>query len=224
MPAQNSSDARSAPLDREPLSLTFDDGPDARWTRDVLRALERARARATFFMLGERVDAAPDVVRAVLAAGHDVQLHGYRHLRHSELDEPELRRDTTLAIAALARVGVRPTRWRTPWGVRSPATALLAARHGLTLVDWSIDTHDWRGDAADTMLALVRPRLGEGGVVLMHDAIGPGALRGGCANTVELIEPLIEAARAIGTRVGTLACTDAVPVLAPASMLVEAAR
>ncbi len=187
------------------LSLTFDDGPDKHWTYEVLAALERCGARATFFVLGERVLAAPDTVRDVLRAGHDVQLHGHRHLRHSEHDEREIEHDTQLALAALAGVGVRPTHWRTPWGVRTAATDAVAERHGLTLVGWTLDTHDWRGDLASAMFARARSQLRPGAVVLMHDALGPGALRAGCHGTVELIEPLVIAARASGLRIEPVA-------------------
>jgi peptidoglycan/xylan/chitin deacetylase (PgdA/CDA1 family) len=185
--------------------LTFDDGPDERWTPRVLEQLERCRARATFFVLGERVEAAPAVVRAVLDAGHEVQLHGYRHVRH-RLAEEQIELDTRAALDALAQVGVRPTRWRTPWGVVTSASERVAARHGLDLVHWTIDTHDWRGDPAPRMLAHARARLSEGAVVLMHDGLGPGALRSGCLNTLELLAPLIAAARARG-----LAPSAAVP-------------
>jgi peptidoglycan-N-acetylglucosamine deacetylase len=187
------------------LSLTFDDGPDERWTPAVLDALARCGATATFFMLGERVLAEPETVRAVCAGGHDVQLHGHRHTRHSELDEREIELDARLAIEALASVDVRPTLWRTPWGVRTPATAAVAGRIGLTLLDWTLDTHDWRGDPASAMFARARHQLRPGTVVLMHDALGPGARRAGCHNTVELIEPLVLAARARGLRVQPLA-------------------
>jgi peptidoglycan/xylan/chitin deacetylase (PgdA/CDA1 family) len=191
------------------LSLTFDDGPDEHWTRAVLHALARCRVRATFFMLGERVQAAPMVARAVVRAGHDVQLHAHRHVRHSELGAADIEFDTQRAIDALATLGVRPTHWRTPWGVRTGATETVAARRCLTLVDWTIDTHDWRGDRASAMLAAARPKLTGAAVVLMHDALGPGALRAGCENTVELIEPLVDAARSRGMRVGSIACADA---------------
>jgi peptidoglycan/xylan/chitin deacetylase (PgdA/CDA1 family) len=178
--------------------LTFDDGPDERWTLRVLEELERCRARATFFVLGERVEAAPAVARAAVDAGHEVQLHGYRHLRHSQLTEEEIELDTRAALDALAQVGVRPTRWRTPWGITTPASELVAARHGLMLVHWTIDTHDWRGDPALAMLARARRQLAPGAVVLMHDGLGPGAVRSGCENTVELLAPLVAAAHARG--------------------------
>jgi peptidoglycan/xylan/chitin deacetylase (PgdA/CDA1 family) len=184
------------PFPRSPIGLTFDDGPDERWTLRVLEELALRGVVATFFVLGERVEAIPAVVRAVIDAGHEVQLHGHRHLRHSELTEEEIELDTRAALDALAHVGVRPTRWRTPWGIATPASERVAARHRLTLVHWTIDTHDWRGDPALAMLARARRALVPGAVVLMHDGLGPGAMRSGCENTVELLAPLIAAARA----------------------------
>jgi peptidoglycan/xylan/chitin deacetylase (PgdA/CDA1 family) len=186
------------PFARSPIGLTFDDGPDERWTLRVLEELELCRVRATFFVLGERVEATPGVVRTMVDAGHEVQLHGHRHLRHSQLTEEEIELDTRAALETLAQVGVRPTRWRAPWGIATTASERVAARHGLTLVHWTIDTHDWRGDPAHAMLARAREQLAAGAVVLMHDGLGPGAMRSGCENTVELLAPLIAAARARG--------------------------
>jgi peptidoglycan/xylan/chitin deacetylase (PgdA/CDA1 family) len=109
VPDRFDQELRNAGLDEQgtpvsgALALTFDDGPDACSTPRVLASLERLDAGATFFMLGERVEAAPDVARSVLAAGGDVQLHGYRHLRHSELDEREIEDDTCAALAGARR-------------------------------------------------------------------------------------------------------------------------
>jgi peptidoglycan-N-acetylglucosamine deacetylase len=178
------------------LSLTFDDGPDETWTPLVLEQLEHCKATATFFMVGVRVLVAPAVARTVIAAGHEVQLHCHHHIRHTELTETDLQLDTELALAALASVGVRPLLWRTPWGVATRASRRVAERMGLRLVRWSIDTHDWRGDDAGRMLAQVRPRLADRATVLMHDALGPGARRSGCQNTLALLPPLTAAARA----------------------------
>ena len=186
------------------LSLTFDDGPDARWTRGVLEALRAAETRATFFMVGQRVRAAPEAALAVLDAGHEVQLHCERHVRHSELSEAQIERDTNAGLQSLAAMGVRPTCWRTPWGLRTRASERVARSHRLRLVDWTIDTHDWRGDAPAAMLAAARGLLSDRAVVLMHDALGPGALRAGCDNTLDLIEPLVSLAREQGFAVMAL--------------------
>jgi peptidoglycan/xylan/chitin deacetylase (PgdA/CDA1 family) len=191
------------------LSLTFDDGPAEVATRGVLKTLQECDVQATFFMVGERVRAAPSLARAVLDAGHEVQLHCDRHVRHTELSESEIERDTTAALETFAAIGVRPTHWRTPWGVRTAATASVAHRHRLTLVGWTIDTHDWRGDPAPAMLARARSFLAGGGIVLMHDALGPGALRAGCENTIGLLAPLIALAHAEGLGVGPLSLANA---------------
>ncbi len=183
---------------RGALSLTFDDGPDERWTPRVLEQLARCEVTATFFMVGERVRAHPDLARTVLAAGHEIQLHCDRHVRHTELTEPELQLDTEMALDALATVDVRPQLWRAPWGICTDASVRAAAQVGLRLVRWSIDTHDWRGDQPHEMLAAVHDQLADGGAVLMHDAIGPGARRAGCQNTVALLPALAAAARAHG--------------------------
>jgi peptidoglycan/xylan/chitin deacetylase (PgdA/CDA1 family) len=180
------------------LSLTFDDGPDPTWTPQILRQLERCSAAATFFVVGERVLAQPDLARKVIAAGHDIQLHCHRHIRHTELTEAELQHDSELALAALESIGLRPRLWRAPWGVCTEATRRVAGRLGLQLVRWSIDTHDWRGDEPQAMLDHACPRLADGGAVLMHDALGPGARRAGCQNTLVLVAQLAAAARAHG--------------------------
>ncbi len=172
------------------ISLTFDDGPDETWTPRVLAELERCEARASFFLIGERLRAAPEVAREVIDAGHEIGLHCDRHLRHSDLDESEIEADTIAGLASLAELGLSPRHWRTPWGVQTPASARVAARHGLKLVHWSIDTHDWRGDTSTAMLEAAAEDLEDGAIVLMHDGLGPGARRDGCANTVELLAPL----------------------------------
>lgn len=180
------------------ISITFDDGPDPEWTRKVLAELRRCAARATFFVLGERARATPELLRLAIEDGHEVALHGHRHIRHTDLSEQEIEADTGEALEGLAAAGVRPTRWRTPWGICTPASVAVAERNGLELVHWTVDTHDWRGDSPWQVLSLAARDLHHGAVVLMHDALGPGAARAGCQSTVELISPLCALARARG--------------------------
>jgi peptidoglycan-N-acetylglucosamine deacetylase len=185
------------------LNLTFDDGPDRVWTRRMMLALRRNDVRGTFFMVGERVLAEPIVACEVLEQGHQIQLHCHRHVRHTELSGSEIERDAWDALAALAEIGVEPTRWRTPWGVVTADSEAVAARLGLRLIGWDHDTHDWRGDSPARMMAALGPRLSLGGSVLMHDGLGPGATRSDCSNTLGLLDPLIEAARTARLLVST---------------------
>jgi peptidoglycan-N-acetylglucosamine deacetylase len=185
-------------------ALTFDDGPDPVWTPRMLEALEVAGARGTFFVIASRAAEHPDLVEAALAAGHEVELHCDRHLRHTETPRTEIERDTDAALATLGCLGVDPQRWRVPWGMEAPWTREVAAAQGLELVGWSIDTQDWRGVGAAEMLASARPRLKPGAVVLMHDALGPGAEREGCEESVKLVPTLVEAIRERGLEAGPL--------------------
>ncbi|MGX6448147.1 polysaccharide deacetylase family protein, partial [Patulibacter sp. S7RM1-6] len=169
------------------LHLTFDDGPCPVWTPRVLEALAAHDARATFFVLGSAARRAPELVSATLAAGHRVELHADAHVRHSARTRAEIADDADRALATLAALDVAPRWWRTPWGVATDDTRAVAADRGLELVRWGADTHDWRGDAPETMLAAVARDVPDGGVVLAHDALGPGARRAGCAATVALV-------------------------------------
>jgi peptidoglycan/xylan/chitin deacetylase (PgdA/CDA1 family) len=186
------------------VALTFDDGPDPRWTPRVLDALGEVGAAATFFVVAPRVRRWPELVRRALAEGHRVEPHCAGHVRHSELDRAGISADTAATLDTLAELGVEARLWRPPWGVRTPDTEEVARDYGLQLVGWTHDTHDWRGDAASRMLAAVRPGLGPGSVVLMHDGLGPGARRTGCRETVALIRPLVDHVRALGCEPATL--------------------
>lgn len=171
-----------------PLHLTFDDGPSPDWTPQVLAALEAAGARATFFVLGGAVREHPGLIASMVDAGHRVELHAEVHERHDRLTTDAIREDARTALAALSAAGTGTTRWwRTPWGRVTDGTLDVAGELGLALVGWDADTHDWRGDPAEAMRAAIERDAAGGGIVLAHDALGPGATREGCAETVALV-------------------------------------
>jgi peptidoglycan/xylan/chitin deacetylase (PgdA/CDA1 family) len=166
------------------LELTFDDGPDPIWTPAVLAALRGSPLRATFFVVATRVGEHPELVAAVRAAGHTVELHCHHDVRHTDVDRATIERDTDRALTVLNEAGIQPRRWRTPDGLIAPWTPEIAAAHRLELCGWDVDTHDWRGHRAEAMLAAAGPSLRPGAVVLLHDGRGPGDLRDGCEETV----------------------------------------
>jgi peptidoglycan/xylan/chitin deacetylase (PgdA/CDA1 family) len=187
------------------LALTFDDGPDPIWTPAVLDALAGAGATATFFVLGPRAAAHPGLVRRIVAEGHEVGVHAHEHVRHTDRDAADGEADLDRALGVLAGLDVRPRLWRTPWGVEAPWTRPAAAARDLEVLGWSADTHDWRGDRAPEMLAAIDAGVAPGAVVLAHDALGPGARRTGCEETVALVGPLVALARSRGLEPGAVA-------------------
>lgn len=187
------------------LAFTFDDGPDSEWTPQLLDLLESVGARATFFPIASRAAAQPELVERTLRGGHTVGLHCHEHVRHSVRDREWLQRDTREALRLLASVGVRPTLWRTPWGDTAGFSPQVAAEHGLRIVGWTVDTHDWRGDSAEMMLGATREKLAAGAIVLAHDGIGPGAQRDGAAETVRYVQRAAELAQRDGLAMEALA-------------------
>jgi peptidoglycan/xylan/chitin deacetylase (PgdA/CDA1 family) len=187
------------------VALTFDDGPDPVGTEAVLDALALRGAVATFFVQGRSVDLHPGLIRSIVEAGHEVGLHCFDHTRHSAMTPGEIRADIDAGLAALARLEIRPTAWRTPWGDTSDATGAVAEEFGLELWGWSRDTHDWRGDTSEQMLeVLAQAGIKAGDVILMHDGLGPGARREDCLQTVRLADALLALIEEEGLRLTTL--------------------
>lgn len=173
------------------VALTFDDGPDPVWTQRVLDALGTAGARATFFVVAPRAEQNSELLDRTVEDGHEVAFHCTEHRRHDGLTVGEIRADARAGLDVLQRLGHEPKDWRVPWGLVTRATEEVAGELGLRLVGWTVDSEDWRGDPPEQMLARMERGLEDGAVVLMHDGLGPGATRDGCAETVALVEPLI---------------------------------
>jgi peptidoglycan/xylan/chitin deacetylase (PgdA/CDA1 family) len=163
----------------------------------VLDELDRIGAPATFFVLASRAACYPELLDRMVGSGHELAFHGNLHLRHDTHAAAAIDTDTAEGLKLLARH--RPRLWRTPHGVVGPTTQETARRFGLELVGWSADTVDWEADQTpDSMLRRVEGLLAPGAIVLMHDAIGPGARRQDPSPTVALIDPLVAAIRARG--------------------------
>jgi peptidoglycan/xylan/chitin deacetylase (PgdA/CDA1 family) len=177
------------------LALTFDDGPDPEGTALILNALARADARATFFVIAPRAADHPELIARIADEGHEIGLHCDQHVRHSERDASWCRADTDRALSTLQGLGVTPGLWRTPWGETAPWTADVAREHGLALVGWTADTHDWRGDSAQEMFAATESALTADAIVLAHDGIGPGAAREDVRHTAQYVTRVADHAR-----------------------------
>jgi peptidoglycan-N-acetylglucosamine deacetylase len=155
----------------EGVVLTFDDGPDQDATPTVLDALDAAGARATFFVVGEQVEADPALAREIAQRGHDVQLHGYGHVAHDLLSPNEARSDLERGARALRDATGQDARfYRPPYGRFSPGSYDACGALGLEAVYWSAWGTDWETISPQRIAELVVPDLSAGAVVLLHDS------------------------------------------------------
>lgn len=165
---------------RGAIALTFDDGPDPEQTPWVLDQLDRAGARATFFLIGAQVAREPRLAREIVARGHAVENHSYAHAPLSGFWGPRRwRRDLSAAQAAIEdATGVTPLFFRPPFGVRTPLIEPALAACGLHNVMWSARAFDTVvRDPLRVANSLAR-QLTPGAIALLHDGVAVRRRRG----------------------------------------------
>jgi peptidoglycan/xylan/chitin deacetylase (PgdA/CDA1 family) len=157
---------------RDPVvGLTFDDGPDPVSTSGVLDVLARHRALATFFVLVDRAEAHPQLIRRMLAEGHDVGLHGLDHQRLTRMERRAVAEHIESGLGRLTAVSGRKPRWfRPPYGSQSLRSYVAARRCGMDVVVWSADCEDWVQRPEEEIARQAVDAARPGGVLLVHDA------------------------------------------------------
>ncbi len=153
------------------VALTFDDGPDPEVTPKVLDLLEERGARASFFVIGKRVEAHPDLAAEIVRRGHTVENHTYRHRHDFSLRGPRaLDREVTAAQEAIAQAtGRYPTWFRAPAGLRGVFLESVLARHGLSLAAWTRRAYDTVVRDPQKIVESLGRGLAAGDVLLLHD-------------------------------------------------------
>ena len=173
------------------VALSFDDGPDPEVTPGVLDALAAHGARATFFTIGRSLSAQPLLAQRIVRDGHELGNHSWAHSRlqnfyrrRRQLTEIDRGAQAIRAVVP----GDGPPLYRPPMGLQSPVMAAVARRLGLTVVAWSLHSHDTRGHDAAWIARRVLDRVKAGDIVLMHDGHDrPGSHRPACARALPLI-------------------------------------
>ena len=187
------------------VALTFDDGPHPASTPWFVDSLAAAGVRATFFLLGAMLARAPDLGRDLVAAGHEVAVHGWTHrnllLRGPAATYRDLARTRDLIADT---TGQAPRFFRPAYGVLSAPALLAAHRLGLEPVLWTCWGRDWmRSATPQSILDTLRRDLAAGGTVLLHDADccrAPGSWR----STLAALPGLLDECARRGLRIGPL--------------------
>lgn len=154
------------------VALTFDDGPDPAGTPRVLELLDRAGQHATFFCIGKRAEAHPDLIAEIRRRGHGIENHSYGHPNGFALHGPRLMmREVERAQDAIERSGGgRPRYFRAPAGIQNPWLASVLIDAHLSLVSWTRRGFDTVSrDGSRIAARLIGGGLRAGDVLLLHD-------------------------------------------------------
>ncbi len=187
-------------------ALTFDDGPDPRWTPKVLDVLAQEHVPGTFFVIGERLVEHPGLARRILSQGGELGVHTYRHLEISSQSRADLQRDLRLTqLAIVGATGRCTSLFRPPFitdrsnvGLRQYGALALASQDGYVTVLADRDSTDWSRPGAAVLALRSMPESGAGAIIELHDGGGDRA------QTVAGLRMLIRALRESGYQFETV--------------------
>lgn len=183
--------------------LTFDDGPDPRWTPRILDILKEKNAPATFFILGQQAENYPGLVQRIVAEGHEIGSHTYTHVNLSLCDDERVRIELNATQRLLQTItGHSTTLFRPPYNADSrpneisELTPLLLAQDldYLTVLE-SIDPQDYELPGVDAIVQKIKQQRRNGSVILLHDAGGDRS------QTVAALPKIIDYLRSRGDQI-----------------------
>ncbi|MFF8275817.1 polysaccharide deacetylase family protein [Streptomyces lateritius] len=155
------------------MVLTFDDGPDPRYTPAILATLRRHGCRAMFFVCGEMAVENQDLVREMAADGHVVGNHSWSHPLIPKLRPSRIREELGSTSDLVEKIlGSAPLWYRAPFGAWNRHSFEIGAELGMEPLAWTVDTLDWKEPGTDSIVRRVLDGAAPGVVVLSHDAGG----------------------------------------------------
>lgn len=187
-----------APKKPDEIALTFDDGPNPRWTPQLLDILAQRNVRATFFLIGQFAATQHALVRRTHEAGHLIGNHTWTHPNLARTSTSSTREELTRTSAELEQIIGAPIRYfRPPYGIRRPATLQIARELGLIPVTWNIIGNDWNAPSAQQIIDRVNRRMARNALggratnLVLHDG-GHLSLEADRSRTVAAARTLLE--------------------------------
>jgi cellulose synthase/poly-beta-1,6-N-acetylglucosamine synthase-like glycosyltransferase/peptidoglycan/xylan/chitin deacetylase (PgdA/CDA1 family) len=187
---------------KKQIALTFDDGPDERYTTTILDILRRYQVPATFFIVGLNGDLYPEVLSRIVEEGHEIGNHTFTHPNVAFISPQQLRLEINATERLLeSRLGIRSVLFRPPYAEdvepENPEQVkplLFTSEHGYYTIGMQIDPSDWQNPGVEQIVQRTIDGAvnGEGHVVLLHDSGGDRS------QTVAALPQIIEGLRARG--------------------------
>ena len=180
------------PTDQKRIALTFDDGPDPRFTEDVLNVLNQYNVSGTFFLMGSRAIAYPEIVERINNEGHVIGNHTYFHPNLvKEADIPTLEREVIRTENTLNDIiDYRTSLFRPPYGFLYNELVEKLAEMQYLIIGWSVDSLDWEEDPPEVIASTVLDNIHPGAIILMHDGADWDGDR---TNTIAALRQIIPA-------------------------------
>lgn len=155
------------------VALTFDDGPNAVYTPQVLQILDHYSIEATFFVIGANVERHPEIARLIVEHGDQIANHSESHSNYLPYWTPgqivKDYRNTQKAIRDAT--GLTPRFYRAPHGRISPWMRWCLRRQGLVMVGWDCSVSDWKNPGVDKLISRVLDETHSGSIILLHDGL-----------------------------------------------------
>ncbi len=167
------------------VALTFDDGPNARYTPLLLEGLRKRNIHATFFLLGENIPENEELLLRMQEDGHLIGCHTWSHVQLDKISPSRASREILKTNSLIYHItGTYPTCLRPPYGAWKKDLELPVT---MLPVFWDVDTLDWQSQNPESILDIVRQNVQDGSIILMHDSYD-SSVRAALAITDELTE------------------------------------
>ena len=167
------------------VALTFDDGPNAKYTPLLLEGLRKRNIHATFFLLGENILKNEELLLRMQKDGHLIGCHTWSHVQLDKISPSRASREILKTNSLIYHItGTYPTCLRPPYGAWKKDLELPVT---MLPVFWDVDTLDWQSQNPESILDIVRKNVQDGSIILMHDSYD-SSVRAALAITDELTE------------------------------------
>lgn len=160
---------------RQVVALTFDDGPHETWTPQFLDLLKKKKVKATFCLVGERIEAHRDIARRIVDEGHQLCNHTVSHdASLGEAPRERIEEEIGGAVRLFTTEGLpKPGYYRPPGGSLSDEVREVAWSYDEHVIYWKVDTDDWRSDATlSGIMETLDREVAPGAIILLHDGGG----------------------------------------------------
>lgn len=180
-------------LEKRQVALTFDDGPDIRFTPQVLDVLGAYQAKATFFLMGARAAEHTSIVERIHVESHAIGNHTYWHPNLVEESLERVRWEVTSTEEVIEQIlGFRPRLFRPPYGALNREIVRLLGDMGNSVILWNVDSLDWTQPGAEVIANNVLSNTLPGSIILMHDGGHWTMDLSGTVNALHLIIPQLQ--------------------------------